>query len=399
MFVKVFVFFIPLVASLMSSLHQLKADNGRLENRLDSLVSRRSQLLQVSSRLSASMSCTPTNTSTTSTDTTNREPAGTRVTSSAATQCVPTASARLMAVASNTHSSKPAGDLAEKPLTPKADSVLSPSSVPKIIRTLPSSTNGTSMESKSIIGKANIDKGKSPPVRIPVSTTTHGAVGGTLAMVPTTPKLVTQKPINLQPNQIKITMVQPHVPQGMSDKDKQKIVTTAAPIAILPTLSLSNQLLQKQQFQLIQTQNKQPQIAVQNKNNKQPLILPHQTVASQAYTAQPFSQQQLVLLMQQQQQQQFQQQLQRQAQGALFRQDQPGQTQLVSSQAQCKGSTPVHSQKFVSNALPLGYPGGYVTFNDAMGLQGQHIDVSKATAFATLPLVQLDKNKVWTSKL
>lgn len=53
-----FVFF--LVASLMNSLHQLKADNARLEERLVSLTTRKNQLLQVNARLATPMSCTNT---------------------------------------------------------------------------------------------------------------------------------------------------------------------------------------------------------------------------------------------------------------------------------------------------------------------------------------------------
>ena len=52
----------------MSSLHQLKADNARLEERLLSLTARRSQLLAVSARLASPMSCTPTSTTTSNTD-------------------------------------------------------------------------------------------------------------------------------------------------------------------------------------------------------------------------------------------------------------------------------------------------------------------------------------------
>jgi len=53
------------VASLMSSLHQLKADNARLEERLHTLTNRKNQLLQVNARLATPMSCT--NTSSTAT--------------------------------------------------------------------------------------------------------------------------------------------------------------------------------------------------------------------------------------------------------------------------------------------------------------------------------------------
>jgi hypothetical protein len=184
-------------------------------------------------------------------------------------------------------------------------------------------------------------------------------------------------------------MIQPHVLHG--EKDKQKITSTAAPIAILPTIS--NPLLQKQQLHLLQPQTKQ---VTHNKNSKQPHILPHQTLTSQAFTTQQFpqqQQQQFVLLMQQQQQQQLQQHLQRQGQGAY----QPGQNQLVSTQSQVsQGVASVHSPKFVHSPMSLGYQGGFVTISDGLGIAGQHIDVSKATAFATLPLVQLDRNKVCT---
>ena len=44
----------------MSSLHQLKADNTRLEERLASLTNRKNQLLQVNARLATPMSCTST---------------------------------------------------------------------------------------------------------------------------------------------------------------------------------------------------------------------------------------------------------------------------------------------------------------------------------------------------
>ena len=54
-----------LVASLMNSLHQLKADNARLEDRLASLTTRKNQLLQVNTRLATPMSCTNTSSTTT----------------------------------------------------------------------------------------------------------------------------------------------------------------------------------------------------------------------------------------------------------------------------------------------------------------------------------------------
>lgn len=44
----------------MNSLHQLKADNARLEERLVSLTTRKNQLLQVNARLATPMSCTNT---------------------------------------------------------------------------------------------------------------------------------------------------------------------------------------------------------------------------------------------------------------------------------------------------------------------------------------------------
>ena len=44
----------------MSSLHQLKADNARLEERFNTLTSRKNQLLQVNARLATPMSCTNT---------------------------------------------------------------------------------------------------------------------------------------------------------------------------------------------------------------------------------------------------------------------------------------------------------------------------------------------------
>ena len=49
----------------MSSLHQLKADNARLEERLSTLTNRKNQLLQVNVRLATPMSCTSTSSTTT----------------------------------------------------------------------------------------------------------------------------------------------------------------------------------------------------------------------------------------------------------------------------------------------------------------------------------------------
>lgn len=370
----------------MSSLHQLKADNTRLENRLESLISRRSQLLQVSSRLAAPMSCTPTNTSTTSTDTSNREPTGTRTTSSV-TQSIPTATSTRTSAVSTSDGSKSVSNSTERysPSVTKPEPVIAS---PKV-QTPPSSTNGTQVENKLTSAKTKNDKGKSPPIKV---TTTPHNVGGTLLTVPITSKVVPQKSVNLQPSQIKVSMVQPHVTQGVTDKDRPKVASTAPPIAILPTIS--SPLLQKQQLQLLQPQTKQ---MTQNKTSKQPHILPHQTLTSQAFATQQFpQQQQFVLLMQQQQQQQqhhLQQHLQRQGQGAY----QSSQNQLASSQAQTSKGTA--SQKFVHTPMSLGYQGGFVTISDGLGIAGQPIDVSKATAtaFATLPLVPLDKNKVCIS--
>lgn len=364
----------------MSSLHQLKADNTRLENRLDSLMSRRSQLLQVSSRLAAPMSCTPTNTSTTSTDTSNREPTGTRTTSSV-TQSIPTATSTRTSAVSTSDGSKSVSNSTERysPSVTKPEPVIA---APKS-QTPPSSTNGTQVENiKLTSAKTKNDKGKSPPVKV---TTTPQNVGGTLLTVPITSKMVPQKSVNLQPSQIKVSMVQPHVTQGIADKDRPKAASTAPPIAILPTIS--SPLLQKQQLQLLQPQTKQ---MTQNKASKQPHILPHQTLTSQAFATQQFpQQQQFVLLMQQQQH--LQQHLQRQGQGAY----QSSPNQLASSQAQTSKGTA--SQKFVHTPMSLGYQGGFVTISDGLGIAGQPIDVSKAAAFATLPLVPLDKNKVGIS--
>ncbi|XP_031560664.1 zinc finger protein zfp-1-like [Actinia tenebrosa] len=360
------------VASLMSSLHQLKADNTRLESRLESLMSRRSQLLQVSSRLAAPMSCTPTNTSTTNTDTSNKEPTGTRTTFSV-TQSIPTATSTRTSAVSTSGGSTSVSVSIEK----SSPSVSKPEPIkaaPKS-QTPPSSTNSIS-ENKPTSAKTKNDKSKSPPIKV---TMTPQNMSGTLLTVPITSKMVAQKSVNLQPSQIKVSMVKPRVTQGVADKDKLKIVSTAPPIAILPTLT--SPLVQKQQLQLLQPQTKQ---MTQNKTSKQPHILPHQTLTSQAFAAQQFpQQQQFVLLMQQQQH--LQQHLQRQAQGAY----QSGQNQLVSSQAQSSKGTA--SQKFVPTPMSLGYQGGFVTISDGLGIAGQPIDVSKG--FATLPLVQLEKNK------
>ncbi|KXJ28256.1 protein AF-10 [Exaiptasia diaphana] len=342
------------VASLMSSLHQLKADNSRLENRLESLLSRRSQLLQVSSRLSASMSCTPTGTLTTTTNTSNKQPVTSKIT---ATTISTTQITKTVAVTKTTNSVANV-DIASK---------VTPSLLP---------LNNTSIESKYSALKGKNDVGKSSPIKLTTAVTSGSLLS---SQTPAIQKVVTQKTVAVQPNQIKITMVQPHAPT--SEKDKQK-TTTAAPIAILPTAhTLPSQFLQNQQLQVLQTQAKAPQTN-QGKTHKQPILLPHQTVTSQTFTTQPFPQQQLVLLMQQQQQ--LQQQLQRQVTDQRLT---TGQNQLSAAQNKNASTT----QKFIPSAMQLGYPGNFVTFSEA--LAGQHIDVSKAAAFTTLPLVQLDKSK------
>ena len=61
---KSVLFVFSIVASLMNSLHQLKADNARLEERLATLTTRKNQLLQVNVRLATPMSCTNTNSTT-----------------------------------------------------------------------------------------------------------------------------------------------------------------------------------------------------------------------------------------------------------------------------------------------------------------------------------------------
>lgn len=339
----------------MSSLHQLKADNSRLENRLESLLSRRSQLLQVSSRLSASMSCTPTGTLTTTTDTSNKQPVTSKITP---TTISTTQISKTVAVTKTTNSVANV-DIASK---------VTPSVLP---------LNNTSIESKNSTLKGKTDIGKSSPLKLTTAVTSGSLL---CSQTPTVQKVIAQKTVAVQPNQIKITMVQPHV--TTSEKDKQK-TSTAAPIAILPTAhTLSNQFLQNQQLQVLQTQAKVPQTS---KTNKQPILLPHQT--SQTFTSQTFPQQQLVLLMQQQQQQ-LQQQLQRQVTDQRLA---TGQNQLSATQSKNVSS----GQKFVPSAMQLGYPGSFVTFSEA--LAGQHIDVSKAAAFATLPLVPLDKSKVGVS--
>lgn len=87
------------VASLMNSLHQLKADNARLEERLATLTTRKNQLLQVNARLATPMSCTNTS-STTAPNTTKQN------TPSASSTTTVTSQGTLTPETRTTHSSE-----------------------------------------------------------------------------------------------------------------------------------------------------------------------------------------------------------------------------------------------------------------------------------------------------
>lgn len=368
------------VASLMSSLHQLKADNSRLEERLVTLTTRKNQLLQVNARLATPMSCTSTSSTATPVSTkqsTSNTPGGVTASSqgSLSTETKTTVS-----------SGGPRGSVsAGSDGAPKVD--ISPSTsegkVPLSAGVKPANIvagerripNG---DGKS--GKAKDQQGKRPETNL-----------NTIQSVSSS--------FQKQPVKVNSSLVQPTkttLPQqtlvAQLDKDKHQKQTTVNALAqvIVPAQPASKTTQQQPQLQ-------QQQSPIQARFQPQhKIILPQPSPTTQGFSTPSFSSQpqqtasqQHVLLQLIQQQDDGHRLV---GQNSAFSHDK---AQLGAQSVQTQKLLPssVPNQPFSAHSLSLSYPGAFLTFSDPMGLSGPRVDMMKATHLAPLQMVSLDNNQ------
>ena len=363
----------------MSSLHQLKADNSRLEERLTTLTTRKNQLLQVNARLATPMSCTSTSSTATPISTkqsTSNTPGGVTASSqgSLSTETKTTVS-----------SGGPRGSVSAGPDgAPKVD--VSPSTsdgkVPLSSGVKPASSvagerripNG---DVKS--GKAKELQGKRPETNL-----------NTAQSVSSSSPLFQKQPVKVNSLLVqppKTTSAQQTLAAQLEkDKQKQTPVNALAQV-IMPAQPTSKTTQQ----QLQQQQPLQARFQPQHK-----IILPQPSPTTQGFSSPSFSSQpqqtasqQHVLLQLIQQQDDGHRLV---GQNSAFSHDK---TQLGAQPVQTQKLLPssVPNQPFSAHSLSLSYPGAFLTFSDPMGLSGPRMDMMKATHLAPLQMVSLDNNQ------
>ena len=370
-----------LVASLMSSLHQLKADNSRLEERLATLTTRKNQLLQVNARLATPMSCTST--SSTATLVSNKQstlntPGGVTASlqGSLSTETKTTVS-----------SGGPRGSVsAGSDGTPKID--VSPSTSAGKVLLSPSVKPASSVAGERRIPNGDVKSGKAKELQSKRPETNLNTVQN----VSSSPSAFQKQPIKV--NSLLVQSPKTTLPQqtlaAQLDKDKQQKQTPLNALAqvIVPAQPASKTTQQQPQ---LQQQPLQARFQPQHK-----IILPQPSPTTQGFSSPSFSSQpqqtasqQHVLL----------QLIQQQDDGHRL----VGQNSAFSHDKAQLGSQPVQAQKLLPSSVPnqpfsahslsLSYPGAFLTFSDPMGLSGPRVDMMKATHLAPLQMVSLDSNQ------
>lgn len=376
-----YVFFV-VVASLMSSLHQLKADNSRLEERLATLTTRKNQLLQVNARLATPMSCTSTSATAT--------PVSTKQ-STLNTSCGVMASSQgsLSTETKTTVSgSGPRGSVsAGSDGAPKID--VSPSTSEGKVLLSPGVKTASSVAGERRMPNGDTKSGKAKELQSKRPETNLNTVQNVSSLSSAFQK----QPIKV--NSLLVQSPKTSLPQqalaAQLDKDKQQKQTALNALAqvIVPTQPASKTT--QQQPQLQQQQSLQARFQPQHK-----IILPQPSPTTQGFSSPSFSSQpqqtasqQHVLL----------QLIHQQDDGHRL----VGQNSAFSHDKAQLGSQPVQAQKLLPSSVPnqpfsahslsLSYPGTFLTFSDPMGLSGPRVDMLKATHLAPLQMVSLDNNQ------
>ncbi|PFX24569.1 protein AF-10-like [Stylophora pistillata] len=373
------------VASLMSSLHQLKADNSRLEERLSTLTNRKNQLLQVNARLATPMSCT--NTSSTVTPSNAKQPAlsgsgVTAVTQGALSTDTKTTPSNYGPRGSISAGSDGAPKVDVSPGTKDGKVPLSSSVKP---------VSGSVVEKEIPNGELRGGKNKEQQNKRPETN---------LNTAPSTSSSSTsfqKQPVKvnslLVPTASK-TALPPQTLLAQQEKEKQQkqaqvnvmshVITSAHPT------SKTTQQVQQQQVQQQQQQQQQLQSRFQP---QQKILLPQPLPTSQAFAVPSFPQtpqkaNQKVLLQLIQQGDDIHR---LSSQNSAFSHDK---TQLVSQPVQAQKLLPgtVPTQQFAAPSLSLPYP-GFLTFRDPMNLTGTRVDMMKAAHLAPLQMVSLDNSQ------
>ena len=366
----------------MSSLHQLKADNSRLEERLVTLTTRKNQLLQVNARLATPMSCTSTSSTVIPVSTkqsTSNTPGGVTASSqgSLSTETKTTVS-----------SNGPRGSVsAGSDGAPKVD--VSPSTSERKIPLSVSVKPASNVAGERRIpngdvkgGKAKDQQGKRPETNL-----------NTVQSVSSSPSSFQKQPVKV--NSLLVQPTKTTLPQQtlvtQLDKDKQKQTpVNALTQVIVPAQPASKTTQQPPQLQQ-QQQSLQARFQPQHK-----IILPQPSPTTQGFSTPSFSSQpqqtasqQHVLLQLIQQQDDGHRLV---SQNSAFSHDK---AQLGAQSVQTQKLLPssVPNQPFSAHSLSLSYPGAFLTFSDPVGLSGPRVDMMKATHLAPLQMVSLDNNQ------
>ena len=365
----------------MSSLHQLKADNSRLEERLATLTTRKNQLLQVNARLATPMSCTSTSATAT--------PVSTKQSTSNTSGGVMASSQGSLSTETKTtvSSGGPRGSVsAGSDGAPKID--VSPSTSEGKVLLSPGVKTASSVAGERRIPNGEVKSGKAKELqskRPEINLNTVQNVSSSSSAF--------QK----QPIKVNSLLVQPpkaSLPQqtlaAQLDKDKQK----QTPLNALAQVIVPAQPASKTTQQQLQQQQQQHQPLQARFQPQHKIILPQPSPTTQGFSSPSFSSQQTTS-----QQHVLLQLIQQQDDGHRL----VGQNSAFSHDKAQLGSQPVQTQKLLPSSVPnqpfsahslsLSYPGAFLTFSDPMGLSGPRVDVLKATHLAPLQMVSLDNNQ------
>lgn len=364
------------VASLMSSLHQLKADNSRLEERLVTLTSRKNQLLQVNARLATPMSCTST--SSTATPLTTKQSAPSAPSVTAASQGSLSTETRTTLSSDGPRGSISAGSDG----APKMDVTPSTGVGKVLVSASVEPVSSIAGERRIPNGDVKGSKAKEPQVKRPeTNLNIVHSVSSSSSSFQKQPVKVNS--LLLQPT--KTTL--PHQAiVAQLDKDKQH---KQAQLNVLPQVIMSAQPTSKTTQQQQQQQQLQSRFQPQQK-----ILLPQPLTTTQGFSTPSYSQpqqtasQQRVLLQLIQQQDDHHR---LPGQNSTFSHDK---SQLGAQQIQTQKLLPstVPNQPFSAHSLSLSYP-GFLTFSEPMGLSGARVDMMKATHLAPLQMVSLDSSQ------
>ena len=371
------------VASLMSSLHQLKADNSRLEERLATLTTRKNQLLQVNARLATPMSCTSTSATAT--------PVSTKQSTLNTSGGVMASSQGSLSTETKTtvSSGGPRGSVsAGSNGAPKID--VSPSTSEGKVLLSPGVKTASSVAGERRIPNGEVKSGKAKELQSKRPETNLNTVQNVSSL---------SSAFQKQPMKVNSLLVQSpktslsqQTLAAQLDKDKQQKQTPLNALAqvIVPAQPASKTTQQQPQLQQQQQQPLQARFQAQHK-----IILPQPSPTTQGFSSPTFSSQpqqtasqQHVLL----------QLIQQQDDGHRL----VGQNSAFSHDKAQLGSQPIQTQKLLPSSVPnqpfsahslsLSYPGAFLTFSDPMGLSGPRVDMLKATHLAPLQMVSLDSN-------